>query len=74
MHQHPEGLVQGIAEVEEMFSHNIVQGKLNDQGNYGTHTFLVPCLVRWENDKVVWMVLTACFSSDTDRDPPVRPI
>ena len=30
-----EGLVQGIAEVEEMFSHNIVQGKLNDQGNYG---------------------------------------
>lgn len=32
----PEGLIQGITEVEEMFAHNIVQGKLNDQGNYGT--------------------------------------
>ncbi len=28
------GLVQGIQEVEEMFSMNIVQGKLNQEGNY----------------------------------------
>jgi hypothetical protein len=27
--------VQGIDEVEEMLSSNIVQGKLNQQGNYG---------------------------------------
>lgn len=30
-----EGLIRGIEEVEEMFAHNIVQGRLNDQGNYG---------------------------------------
>jgi len=30
-----EGLIQGINEVEEMLSTNIVQGKLNQTGNYG---------------------------------------
>ena len=28
-------LVRGLEEVEEMFSVNIVQAKLNDAGNYG---------------------------------------
>jgi len=35
--QNPEelsGLIAGIREVEEMFSENIVQAKLNDAGNY----------------------------------------
>lgn len=35
-----EGLLRGIEEVEEMFAHNIVQGKLNEQGNYGTHVLV----------------------------------
>jgi hypothetical protein len=30
-----EGLIRGIEEVEEMFANNIVQGRLNDKGNYG---------------------------------------
>jgi len=33
-HRELEGLVAGIREVEEMFSENIVQGRLNEAGNY----------------------------------------
>lgn len=34
-------LLQGIDEVDEMLKFNIVQGKLNDRGNYGMYIFVL---------------------------------
>lgn len=34
--RHVAELIRGMADVEEMLGANIVQGKLNDSGNYGT--------------------------------------
>jgi hypothetical protein len=36
-----EELYKGIEEVDEMLRFNIVQGKLNDRGNFGTSVFAV---------------------------------
>jgi hypothetical protein len=38
-----DDLIKGINEVDEMLKFNIVQGKLNERGNYGKLTQLIYC-------------------------------